>query len=141
MGLTFRFNPAARGLHHVERSLDGWVKAHVSYGKIEPELFSRLGKDQDLEVLGANWSRLHPATRWLVERCFDSPRNHAAASSLLQRLLKLQEMTQTPIASDKVCGALANLCYWRGCAEAIGPDRARQIMRRGDELRLAGAGD
>ena len=140
MGLGFRFNPTARGLHHVERSLDGWVKAHVSYGKIEPELFSRLGKDQDLEVLGGNWSRLHPATRWLVERCFDSPRNHAAASALLQRLLKLQEMTQTPIASGKVCGALANLCYWRGCAEAIGPDRARQIMRRGDELRLATSG-
>jgi GT2 family glycosyltransferase len=138
-GLEFRFNPTARGLHHVERSLEGWVKAHLSYGKIEPELFSRLGDDQDLEVLGANWSRLHPATRWLVERCIDRPSRHAAAASMLQRVLKLQEATQTPIGAQEVCGALANLLYWRGCADAVGTQRARQIMRRGDEMRRASA--
>jgi hypothetical protein len=88
-------------------------------------------------VLGTNWSRLHPATRWLVAACLDSPRGHAAASSLLSGLLKLEEATQTPIAAQKMCGALANLLYWRGCAEAIGSDRARRIMRRGDELRRA----
>ena len=136
-GLKFRFNAKARGVHHVERSLEGWIKAHLSYGKIEPELFSRLGDGQDLEVLGGNWSRLHPATRWLVTRCLESPRSHAAATSVLQRVLKLQEATQAPIASEKVCGALANLFYWRGCAEAVGPERARHIMRRGDELRRA----
>ena len=126
-GLKFRFNAKARGVHHVERSLEGWIKAHLSYGKIEPELFSRPAMVRIFEVLGGNWSRLHPATRWLVMRCLESPRNHAAATSVLQHVLKLQEATQAPIASEKVCGALANLFYWRGCAEAVGPERARQL--------------
>jgi glycosyltransferase involved in cell wall biosynthesis len=136
-GLKFRFNPAARGLHHVERSLDGWVTAHRSYGRLEPEIFSKLGEGQVEEVLGGNWSRLHPATRWLVRRCFDSPPKHAAASFVLRGLLKLQEATQAPVAAGKVCGAFANILYWRACKEAIGTDRAREIMRRGDELRRA----
>ncbi len=134
-GLKFRFNPAARGLHHVERSLDGWVTAHRSYGRLEPEIFAKLGVGQVEETLGGNWSRLHPATRWLVRRCFDNPSNHAAASFVLRGLLKLEEATQTSIAAAQVCGAFANILYWRACTEAIGTDRALQIMQRGDELR------
>jgi hypothetical protein len=139
-GLKFRFNPAAKGFHHVERSLDGWMTAHRSYGRLEPEIFSRFGESGLDEYLGGNWSRLHPATRWLVRGCLDHPRRHDAASFALQRLLKLEEATGRPLASDKACGALANLLYWRALSEAIGTERARQIMRRGDEMRRGSAG-
>lgn len=136
-GLQFRFNPAARGLHHVERSLEGWMTAHRSYGRLEPSIFSKVG-DFDIEkVLGDNWSTLHPATRWLVRRCIDNPSRQAAASFVLQRLLKLEEKAQAPLAASQICGALANLLYWRACREEIGIDRAERIMRRGDEVRRA----
>jgi len=138
-GLKFRFNPAARGLHHVERSLDGWMNAHRSYGRLEPGIFTRIGEFDIEKVLGDNWSTLHPATRWLVRRCIDSPPKQAAASFVLRNLLKLEEKTQTPLAASQICGALANILYWRACREEIGIDRAQRIMRRGDEVRRANA--
>ena len=32
-GMRFRFNPAARGLHHAERPLSAWMAMHKSYGR------------------------------------------------------------------------------------------------------------
>jgi GT2 family glycosyltransferase len=141
-GLKFRFNPAARGLHHVERSLEGWMNAHRSYGRLEPSIFTSFGEFDIEKVLGDNWSTLHPVTRWLVRRCIDNQKRQAAASFVLQSLLKLEEKVQAPVAASQMCGALANLLYWRACREEIGIDRAQRIMRRGDEVRrgkLAGA--
>ena len=42
-GLKFRFNPAARGLHHAERSLESWSNMHRAYGRLEVQIFQRLG--------------------------------------------------------------------------------------------------
>ncbi len=88
-------------------------------------------------MLGHNWSGVHPATRWLVRRCIDSPQRLAAASFVLKNLLKLEEATQVPLAAPEICGALANLLYWRACRDEIGLDRARTIMLRGDAIRRA----
>jgi GT2 family glycosyltransferase len=136
-GLKFRFNPAARGLHHVERSLEGWMNAHRSYGRLEPSIFAKDGAFEIEKVLGDNWSTLHPATRWLVRRCIDSSPRQKAASFVLCSLLKLEEKTQAPILASQMCGALANILYWRACREEIGMDRAHRIMRRGDDIRRA----
>lgn len=134
-GLKFRFNPAARGLHHAERSLEAWIRMHQSYGELEVQIFSGLGDDELVGILAGNWSRIHPATRWLVGRCLGSPKRHALARSFLSGWLKLGAAAGAPLGASQACGALANLAYWEASANALGRDRTDRVFERGDALR------
>lgn len=134
-GLVFRFNPKARGLHHAERSLRAWEAMHQSYGALEVKIFGGLGQDELVDVLANNFSRIHPATRWLVGQCVGRPRRHAVARRVLHGLLRLEERVQMPLASEQVCGALANLIYWEASAETLGEEPIQRIFARGDQLR------
>jgi glycosyltransferase involved in cell wall biosynthesis len=138
-GLEFRFNPHARGLHHAERSLESWVAMHRYYGELEVQIFGGLGEDELVSLLAGNWSRIHPMTRWLVQRCLNHPRRAKAAAQALHRWLKLSEGAGVALAASHVCGALANLTYWSASAEALGPERAARVFSTGDSLRQAGA--
>ncbi len=134
-GLRFRFNPTARGLHHAERSLAAWEKMHESYGELEVQIFGGLGEEQLLETLAQNWSRVHPATHWLVTHCIGSTRRYAAARLALRNWLKLGAKVKFPLAADEVCGALANVIYWQASARTLGEARARRVFSRGNQLR------
>jgi glycosyltransferase involved in cell wall biosynthesis len=134
-GLGFRFNPAARGLHHAERSLEAWIAMHRSYGALEVQIFSGLGDEELVEILAGNWSRIHPATRWLVGHCLGRPRRQALARSLLKSWLKLGAATGAPLAANEACGALANLAYWDASANALGRARTDKVFALGDALR------
>jgi glycosyltransferase involved in cell wall biosynthesis len=136
-GLGFRFNPKARGLHHAERSLAAWEKMHASYGALEVRIFGGLGEEQLLETLAQNWSRVHRATHWLVNRCIGNPLCYAAATRSLRSWLKVGAAVDLPIAAEQVCGALANVIYWEASARTLGEARSRRVFRRGDELRAA----
>jgi len=136
-GLKFRFNPKARGLHHAERSLSAWEKMHQSYGALEVQIFGALGQEELIDTLAHNWSRIHSLTHWLVRRCVWHPVRHAAACLALRNWLELSAAAKRPIAANAVCGALANLNYWRASAKALGEERACQVFARGDALRLA----
>lgn len=135
LGLRFRFNPRARGLHHAERSLPAWEAMHRSYGALEVKIFGGLGEDQLVRVLAENFSRIHPATRWLVTHCANHERRRALASGALRTWLRLGAAAKAPIAAGKVCGALANLNYWQASLPELGPARAKQVFEIGDELR------
>jgi len=134
-GLQFRFNPKARGLHHAERSLDAWCAMHQSYGELEVKIFGELGAEHVVEVLAANWSRIHPATHFLVNHCLAHPRRFDATIAFLKTWLRAGEKARAPLATDQVCGALANLLYWRASVAALGRDRAARILKHGDDLR------
>jgi glycosyltransferase involved in cell wall biosynthesis len=133
-GLKFRFNPAARGLHHAERSLEAWSTMHARYGELEVQIFGGLGEDRLVEILAENWRHIHPLTRWLVARCIQRERRQTAARFVLSNWLKLGAATRAPVGASEVCGALANLIYWESCARALGDSRARRVFQRGDEL-------
>lgn len=134
-GLRFRFNPKARGLHHAERSLPAWEAMHRSYGALEVKIFGGLGDDQLVKTLAENFSRIHPATRWLVTHCVGNARRQDLASAALRTWLKMGAAAQAPIAARQVCGALANLNYWQASLPELGPERARRVFEMGDELR------
>jgi glycosyltransferase involved in cell wall biosynthesis len=136
-GLRFRFNPNARGLHHAERSLDAWKRMHKSYGALEVQIFGGLGEQELVEVLAGNFSRIHSLSRFLVSRGVEHPRRHAAMVAVLSAWLRVSERANLDLLADQVCGALANLIYWKASAEALGPERARRVFARGDELRRA----
>lgn len=138
-GLKFRFNPKARGLHHAERSLPAWEAMHRSYGALEVKIFGGMGEAQLLEVLAGNFSRIHPATRWLVTHCVGRDKRQAAATLALRTWLKVSESTQAPLAAEQVCGALANLNYWQASLSELGPERARRVFDLGDAMRRGGA--
>lgn len=134
-GMRFRFNPAARGLHHAERPLSAWMAMHKSYGAIEVQIFGGLDEQTLVSILAGNWSRLHPATRWLVRRCVQRPVRQSLASSALERWLRLAKLSGWPLATEQVCGALANLIYWQASVEALGNERAARVFALGDQIR------
>ena len=136
-GLRFRFNPKARGLHHAERSLKAWEAMHKSYGMLEVQIFGGLGEGEAERFLAGNMSRIHPASRWLVKTCIGKPRRAALAQRLLRGVLEAEAALKAPVASDQLCGVLANLIYWQASAEALGDNRLRGILSRSDELRRA----
>jgi hypothetical protein len=138
-GVGFRFNPKARALHHAERSLPAWEAMHRSYGALEVKIFGGLGEEQLVQVLAENFSRIHPATRWLVAHCVGHTRRQALAGSALRTWLKMGAAAQAPIAAGQVCGALANLNYWQASLPELGPERAKRVFDMGDELRRENA--
>jgi GT2 family glycosyltransferase len=138
LGLRFRFNPKARGLHHAERSLAAWEAMHKSYGELEVRIFGDLGDEQLVDILGHNWSRIHPATHFLVNQCLGRPHRHAAARAVLSKWLYLAAKAQLPLGAEQVCGALANLIYWEASTAALGPDRAQRVLEFGNALRKRG---
>jgi glycosyltransferase involved in cell wall biosynthesis len=136
-GLRFRFNPRARGLHHAERSLSAWEAMHQRYGTLDVKIYGEFGKDGLGEVLAENFSRINPATRWLVMKCTLRPRRYAAARRVLRHALELEERAKVRFGSGQICGALANLIYWEATAETVGEAQLRRIFRHGDSLRQA----
>jgi GT2 family glycosyltransferase len=134
-GLKFRFNPAAKTLHYAERSLESWVKAHGSYGRLEVKIFGRLGDAELDDVLSKNWSRLHAITRAVVRRCATRPAAFQAMKWSLMRALELEAAAPRPVLANKLCSVLANVAYWQASAEALGAERASRIFDRGERLR------
>jgi GT2 family glycosyltransferase len=133
-GLKFRFNAAARGLHHAERSLDSWELAHISYGTLEVRIFEAFGEEALIEILASNWARLNPATRWLVRRCLDKPDHREQTRFALRKWLEAGAALGRPVLSGKVCSLLANIHYWHASVQALGPERANRVARRAGEL-------
>jgi GT2 family glycosyltransferase len=133
-GLVFRFNPRAAGLHHAERSLDSWCNAHSSYGRLELQIFGHLGEAEMLEVLAGNMSRLHVGTRKVLRAGFRRPAVHEVTIKAIRSFLLSRAATLAPGAADKLCSVLANVLYWRESADALGPARLAQLLRRADDI-------
>jgi glycosyltransferase involved in cell wall biosynthesis len=127
LGLTFRFNPRARGFHHAERSLQAWERMHQSYGALEVKIFGQLGDEEFMRTLAGNFGRLNPLTRELVSSCLGHPLRTAAAKRALRGWLGLGQAARFTPAVSQACSALANLIYWQASAEALGRERWRQV--------------
>jgi GT2 family glycosyltransferase len=128
LGMKFRFNPRAKGFHHAERSLGSWESAHRHYGRLEVGILGKQGDDALLRTLCANWRAVHPATRLVVRGCLPSARRQEVVRALLRGLLLAQEALGAQIASDQVCGVLANLLYWSESTRELGPERTAQVL-------------
>jgi glycosyltransferase involved in cell wall biosynthesis len=129
LGLQFRFNPKARGLHHAERSLAAWEHALSSYGRNDVSIFGKLGETEMLDILKGSWQRLNPAPRWVVEQGVHRPARHSAACALLRTQLRVaRRVPLPPVVSQRVCSVLASLNYWQASAETLGPERARVVL-------------
>jgi len=127
-GIGFRFNPRAKVVHHAERSLASWERAHASYGRLEVAIFGRAGDRALIETLSGNWNRLNPATRWVVQSCLGRKQRGDAVKALLRAHIKLAERAPLTLGAGKACSVLANLWYWEHSVEALGPERAAQVL-------------
>jgi glycosyltransferase involved in cell wall biosynthesis len=126
-GLSFRFNPRARGVHHAERSLPSWEAAHASYGRNEVDIFSRLGDEQLVNLLADNWRRLNPLVRWLVRSCVGKPMRREAVRQLLHTHLLVAKRLPVPVFAQPACSMLASLLYWQSSIDALGTERAAKV--------------
>src|SRR5690606_3008441 len=129
-GLSFRFNPRARGFHHAERSLTSFCLAHESYGRLEVEIFGRESTDDLLATLADNLRDLHPAQRALLLRVLDRPRLWRRTERVLRAYLESPAARGVPRATLRVCSLLANLHYWQAAASALGEERFAEVRRR-----------
>ncbi|HZX95199.1 MAG TPA: glycosyltransferase [Myxococcales bacterium] len=129
-GLRFRFNPAASGVHHAERSLESWSRMHRSYGQVEVSIHGRLGHENALDTLADNWSHLHPATKSLVKACIGRPRLTAAAERTLTAGIRGAAAAGLERAARAGCSLLANVLYWSGAGQALGVEGVRALFSR-----------
>jgi glycosyltransferase involved in cell wall biosynthesis len=130
LGLDFRFNHRARGMHYAERSLSSWENVCRSYGYNDVTIFGKLGDPHMLSILTASWRNLNPAVRFVVTSCLNHPVRHGVMRSLLRAQLRLAERVALPTVSEPVCSVLASLLYWQAASDQLGPERARKVFQR-----------
>jgi glycosyltransferase involved in cell wall biosynthesis len=129
LGMRFRFNDKAGGLHYAERSLASWEHAFASYGKNDVSIFAKLGEAEMLEILSGSWQRLNPVNRWVIARSLTRPLQRKAACAVLRNQLRAAERVALPNAvSQRLCSLLAGLNYWPACASALGPAHASRVL-------------
>ncbi len=129
-GVRFRFNPAASGLHHAERSLASWEGMHLQYGRLEMAIHGRFGEEIALTTLANNWHGLHPATRALVSACSRSRPARVAASWTLRASIMAVTAAGAHRVARVACSLLANVNYWEGVRQVLGTAGLRAIFRR-----------
>ncbi len=85
-GLTFRFEPSARGQHYAERSYEAWRSAAYLYGRNEVVFARDRGRSWIYGFRRHTFRQHHPAIRVLVKRCIRSDRTRERSVALLERL-------------------------------------------------------
>ena len=130
LGVQFRFNLAAAGVHHAERTLAAWSNMHRSYGLVEMTICRPLGVERGLNRLAHNWSVLRPVTRRLVISCLGHPRTTAATVKALSATIETARLLRMEKMAYLGCSALANVLYWTGAAEAIGLNELHGVFQR-----------
>jgi GT2 family glycosyltransferase len=123
MGVRFRFNPAAIGIHHAAQSFDSWCRRFTAWGQAEMAILGRLGETARRARLAALWRDLHPLTRLAVRGCSGRHTIGRTAKTLLSGVIRAVG-TPWPTASVSLaaCGCLANLLYWDAAAQALAGD-------------------
>jgi GT2 family glycosyltransferase len=126
MGVCFRFNPAATGVHHASQTFDAWCRRFPAWGQAEVAILGRLGEARRHAHLASLWQDLHPLTRLAVRSCAGRPAASGAARRLLSATIRAVGIP-APMsrASLAACGCLANLLYWDGAAKALARDGGR----------------
>jgi GT2 family glycosyltransferase len=122
-GLSFRFNPRARVLHHARRSLDSWCEMHRRYGSLEPKIYS--GKHGG--ILQENWQYMHPAMR-VVVRAFAGRDHLKPVVAVLRGVLRGCERAGVSRPAMAPCSVLANLLFWDGVAQTVGKTDFEVLM-------------
>jgi GT2 family glycosyltransferase len=127
LGLEYVFNPKARGLHHAERTLASFCKAHSAYGEMEVALFHSEPKGVEYTLAG-NWHRLHPAQRRMLGVLLSTPPGSALARAGLAALLGSPLGSALPSKFRRAaCSILANLLFWEASRRTLGADRFEYV--------------
>jgi len=129
-GVRFRFNPAALGVHHAERSLASWGLMHRAYGRLEMSIHGAAGQNAALDRMADNWRGLRPATRGLVKSLLGRPLAAASTSALLRAVILSGAVLPLGRLTQAACSALANVFYWSGVEETLGAEALRGVLAR-----------
>jgi GT2 family glycosyltransferase len=139
LGLGFRFNPEARGLHYAERSLTSWAKIRNSYGTLDVAILEKMGEDALINILGDTWAKLHGLVQGVILACSGHRLRAKATESALLGWLQVEAAMPRAIAAEQVCSVLANLIYWQASIQRLGPARWQAVRERGAALRAGAA--
>ena len=120
IGLRFRFNPKADGIHCGYRSYDAWRKIPYQYGRLDVIM----GRDKRYPNLSKDtFSAFHARnlfTRQSVKICLG--RKHALNLTLgtLRSLAFCGDLLGLSHLTRYLYSGIANLLYWQGASDELG---------------------
>ena len=129
LGLTFHFDPEARGSHYADRSYDSWKSAAYLYGRNEVIFARDRGRTWIYQFRSEAFQQHHVAIRWLVRRCTRSVRWRTLT---LPTLHTLGTMRQPAVISRAALSCVYAVELHRGMADELGSVETfeRLIARR-----------
>jgi len=87
-GLTFHFEPDARGRHYAERSYESWKATAYTYGRNEMVFARDLGRGWVFDTTRESFQQHHPLVRRLASRCVRSSTWRRRSIDVLERVTR-----------------------------------------------------
>ena len=119
-GLSFTFNPAAKGYHYAERSFSTWLAIPYIYGQNSVRFAHEKGHTRLLETTLASYKYHHSLVKALVNYCLDRPLAVRAAIWGLKLQALIAHRLGFFFLSRMTFSGLFNLQRYQGMADALG---------------------
>lgn len=129
LGLTWAFEPEARGYHYAERSYEAWLRIGYDYGRNDVIL----GRDQErelvMETIVAGFHRRNALIRGLVRLAVPRPRVHDVINRAVETFARSRVAGVSERITRAVLSCSYNLSYHSGVADELGGfDRFRHVL-------------
>ena len=135
LGLNFYFAPAASVEHESDHSFKTWLQVSYKYGHQDVAMARDHGRPHALALAYATWRGRHPLTRVIAQWCVGYPRRLQATIGVLTSLICYAGPCAPRSLQMALSGAISNVQYWQGVADATGLDR--EVWRGSGSLQLS----
>jgi GT2 family glycosyltransferase len=123
-GLHFHFAPQAEVLHESDHNLDEWLTVPYKYGRQDVVMARDHGRPGALVCAFREWHTRHVLTRAVARRCVGSNWGRGFVTAIFSQIIRSQGPKALFRLKMAMCGALFNVQYWQGVADATGTGAA-----------------
>lgn len=138
LGLTFRYEPEAVGLHYAERSYEAWRRAAYAYGRNDVVFARDLGRSWLFDFMANAHRGRHPSLRLLTERCVRHPRAGALVVRGLETMVTPHPTGRRARLVRYALSGVYGIEYGRGVADELGTIDAYRDLMSGRRPRAEG---
>ncbi len=123
LGLEFRFEPLAYGLHRPVRSFESWFGMPEAYGRRDVEMARDKGEGAALDLARRHFRERNRWTRWIAALCIGRPGVERALFGVLRPAIHGCDRAGLRRISLLLCSLTFNLRYLQGMAHEMGGAR------------------
>jgi GT2 family glycosyltransferase len=127
-GLSFHFEPEARGRHYAERSYDAWKATAYAYGRNEIVFARDLGRDWIFDFTKESFDEHHAMIRRLATRCVRSSSWRRHSVDLLERITRSHRFTR---AHRYALSGVYAIEFHQGVADELGSTETFEALMAG----------